>query len=109
MPQRQPAWLAELSEEDLQFVRRFIVSSGSLKDLAVAYSVSYPTVRARLDRLIAKVTAAEASKTLDPFDRKIQLLVADGKLPVDLAKSLLAAHASSLRHRRSRPKQGAKS
>jgi hypothetical protein len=105
MPKKLPAWLAELSEEDLQFVKRFMLSSGSLKDMAVAYSVSYPTVRARLDRLIAKMTAADQSKPLDPFDRKIQLLVADGKLPVDLAKSLLAAHKASTGRRRLRPKQ----
>jgi hypothetical protein len=108
MPHRLPTWLAELSEEDLQFVKRFILTSGSLKDMAVSYSVSYPTVRARLDRLIAKVRTADESKPLDPFDRKVQLLVADGKLPVDLAKTLLAAHKASSRRRRARPTQGAK-
>lgn len=43
-------WIDYLSEEDLIFVKRFILSSGSLKDLAQAYSISYPTVRVRLDR-----------------------------------------------------------
>ena len=55
-----PAWLAELTDEDLQFLRRLLLSSGSLKELARIYSVSYPTVRARLDRLIAKVQATGA-------------------------------------------------
>ena len=60
--QQRPAWLAHLAEEDFHFLRRFLLCSGSLKDLAAEYGVSYPTVRARLDRLIAKVRAAEDSQ-----------------------------------------------
>jgi len=33
-------WLDSLEEEDLAFVKRFILCSGSLKDLASAYQVS---------------------------------------------------------------------
>src|SRR5262249_19886348 len=44
-----PDWLAALEEEDWQFLRRFVLASGSLKDLAAEYGVSYPTIRARLD------------------------------------------------------------
>ena len=50
-----PPWMEALVEEDLEFIRNFIVSSGSLKELAEIYGVSYPTVRLRLDRLIQKV------------------------------------------------------
>ena len=52
---------------------------GSLKDLASEYQVSYPTIRGRLDRLIAKVQAAEDPRISDPFVRKLQILVADGR------------------------------
>ena len=38
-------WVDLLEEEDLAFIKRFILSSGSLKDLAAAYSVTYPTLR----------------------------------------------------------------
>lgn len=89
-----PPWLACLSDEDLQFLRRFLESSGSLKDVAAQYSVSYPTVRARLDRLIAKVQAAEDPKVADPFERHLRILVADGTLAAATAKDLLAAHRS---------------
>lgn len=91
-----PAWLGALDEEDLRFVRRFLLSSGSLKALAQEYGVSYPTVRARLDRLIAKVGAAEDPTVRDPFERALRVLVADGKLAPALARELLAAHRSSL-------------
>ena len=52
-------------------------------------SVSYPTVRARLDRLIAKINAAESPASRDAFERKIKILVADGQLSVSLGKELL--------------------
>jgi hypothetical protein len=91
-----PAWLEALGEEDLQFLKRFLVSSGSLKALAQEYGVSYPTVRARLDRLIAKVRAAEEPKAADPFEWKLRVLVADGQIPAALARELLEAHRATV-------------
>lgn len=98
----RPSWLEELNDEDLQFIKRFVFASGSLKELARLYSVSYPTMRARLDRLIAKVKAAEHPEPHDPFERKVRILVADGRLPAELAKELMAAHKTST-HRRHLP------
>jgi len=92
-----PVWLESLDEEDLRFVRRFLLCSGSLKALAQEYGVSYPTVRARLDRLIAKVRAAEDPTIQDPFERTLRIFVADGKLPPALARELLQAHRGSLK------------
>ena len=90
-----PNWLAVLDEEDFTFLRRFLTSSGSLKALALEYGVSYPTVRARLDRLIAKARAAEDPTVSDPFERRLRVLVADGKLSVTLARELLDAHRAA--------------
>src|SRR5262245_20332920 len=95
--ERVPAWIVALDEEDLQFLKRFLLSSGSLKDLAAEYDVSYPTVRSRLDRLIAKARAAEDPKITDPLQRKLRILVADGQIPPALAKELLEAHRESLK------------
>lgn len=92
-----PAWLESLDEEDTQFLRRFLLGSGSLKSLAEEYGVSYPTVRGRLDRLIAKVRAAEDAKVADPFERRLRVLVADAKVPSSLARELLEAHRDSLK------------
>jgi hypothetical protein len=94
-----PAWAGALDDQDWQFLRRFLLSSGSLKALADAYGVSYPTVRGRLDRLITKVRAAEDPKVSDPFERKLRILVADAQVPVAVAKELLAAHRDSLKGR----------
>jgi Protein of unknown function (DUF2089) len=83
-----PAWLTVMSEEDLQFLRRFFLSSGSLKAMAEEYGISYPTVRARLDRLIAKVQAVEDPAIADPFRRKLRLMVVDGKISSEAAREL---------------------
>ncbi len=100
LTQLRPAWLAQLGEEDFHFLRRFLLCSGSLKDLAAEYGVSYPTVRARLDRLIAKVRAAEDQRGADSLEQKLRVLVADGQMPPALAKELLAAHRVSIKERK---------
>lgn len=45
-----PSWMADLEDEDVAFIKKFILASGSLKEVAGLYGVSYPTVRLRLDR-----------------------------------------------------------
>ena len=51
-----PQWMLALEEEDAAFLKNFLMKSGSLKDIAKLYGVSYPTVRLRLDKLIQKVS-----------------------------------------------------
>lgn len=90
-----PDWLSALNEEDYQFLKRFVLASGSLKALAQEYGISYPTIRIRLDRLIAKVQAAEDRNVSDEFHRQIGILVADGAIAPGVAKQLLRAHRQS--------------
>ena len=47
--------LARLSAEDREFVELFVLSAGSLKEVGKILNLSYPTVRARLDRVIASL------------------------------------------------------
>lgn len=54
-----PGWMAQLEEEDVAFIKRFVLASGSLKQIAGEYGVTYPTVRLRLDRLIQKIELGE--------------------------------------------------
>lgn len=51
--------LARLSADDLQFVIDFVKSSGSLKLMAQQLGLSYPTVRNRLDDIIAGIEKIE--------------------------------------------------
>ena len=84
-----PEWAKGLAEEDWQFIKRLILASGSLKDVALQYGISYPTVRIRLNRLIKKVQILDSKKLKTPFHQKIQLLVAEGKLDLAIAKTLI--------------------
>ena len=47
--------LMRLKEDDLRFVSDFFMCSGSLKALAQKMELSYPSVRNRLDDIIAKM------------------------------------------------------
>ena len=83
-----PNWMAELNEEDAAFIRRFVLASGSLKEVAAQYGVTYPTVRLRLDRLIQKIRLSEEENE-DPFISTIKRLALDEKLDFDTAKLLI--------------------
>ena len=45
--------LARLSVEDQVFVAAFLRSHGSIKEMEQVFGVSYPTVKARLNRIAA--------------------------------------------------------
>ena len=53
--------LARLPAEDQEFIVRLLEASGSLKELARMYGISYPTVRNRMDSMIEKVTQMKNS------------------------------------------------
>ena len=86
-----PGWMTGLEEEDVAFIRRFLLSSGSLKEMATQYGVSYPTVRLRLDRLIQKIKLSEAADQ-DPYVALVKRLAMDDKLDFDTAKLLIGAY-----------------
>lgn len=86
-----PAWMAELDEQDMTFIKKFILASGSLKEVAAQYSVSYPTVRLRLDRLIQKIRLSDDVES-DPYVSLVKRLAVDEKLDFDTAKILIEAY-----------------
>ena len=89
MENKFPEWIRGLTEEDWQFIKRLLLASGSLKDVANQYGISYPTVRIKLNRLIEKVQILDSKKPRTKFHQAVQLLVAEGKLDLSVAKSLL--------------------
>ena len=42
-----PEWLASLDEEDVSFIKKFVLASGSLKEVAGIYGVTYRAPAAR--------------------------------------------------------------
>lgn len=83
-----PSWMADLEDEDISFIRNFILASGSLKEMAGQYKVTYPTVRLRLDRLIQSIQMSE-SKDADPYIALVKKLALKDKIDFDTAKILI--------------------
>ena len=86
-----PEWMAGLEEEDVAFFKKFVLASGSLKEVAGQYGVTYPTVRLRLDRLIQKIRLSE-DVAADPYIATIKRLAVNEKLDLDTAKLLIAEY-----------------
>lgn len=82
-----PAWMKNLENEDLNFIKNFILSSGSLKEMAGQYHVSYPTVRNRLDMLIQKIGVDEPDE--DPYVMLIKSMAINEKIDLESAKLLI--------------------
>ena len=57
--------LARLQPEEQQSIVEFVKASGSLKEIARRYGVSYPTVRNRLNDLIARLEEIERTGERD--------------------------------------------
>jgi len=51
--------LAKLSDPDQIFVAHFIRTHGSIKEMEQAFGVSYPTIKARLNRISAQLQFVE--------------------------------------------------
>jgi len=92
-------WTDLLADEDLSFLKRFLLASGSLKELAGVYKITYPTIRLRLDRLIDKVKIIESQQITSPFERLIRSAFADGKIDIATLKSLMASHKEEMESR----------
>jgi len=83
-----PSWVLSLDLEDIEFMRKFIINSGSLKDLAKAYKVSYPTVRIRLDRLIQKIELASDNES-EPLINFIKELAIEDRISLEDAQLII--------------------
>ena len=83
-----PDWVLNLELDDLNFIKKIILCSGSLKELAKVYDISYPTVRARFDKLIEKIKLYDSKKD-DYYIDKIKSLAIDGKIDLETAKILI--------------------
>jgi hypothetical protein len=83
-----PSWVLALDKESLEFIRKFILNSGSLKNMSNLYDVSYPTVRAKLDRLIKKIEVHSQEDDVE-FVNMIKEFVIDEQMSLDVAKVII--------------------
>ncbi|GIO22868.1 DUF2089 family protein [Oceanobacillus sp. J11TS1] len=83
-----PNWILSLDEEDVEFIKKFVMNSGSLKEIAIIYEVSYPTVRIKLDRLIEKIKLNDAADN-EEFIKFIKQLSIDDRINLEEAKLII--------------------
>ncbi|NGY80862.1 DUF2089 domain-containing protein [Bacillus megaterium] len=83
-----PSWILALDKESLEFIRKFILNSGSLKNMSNLYDVSYPTVRAKLDRLIKKIEIHSQEEDVE-FVNMIKGFVIDERISLEVAKIII--------------------
>ena len=83
-----PRWMANLTDEDMSFIKNFVLSSGSLKEMSQMYQVSYPTMRIMLNRLIEKLRISD-NEPEDTFVLLVKSLYIDDKYDVDTARTLI--------------------
>ncbi len=86
-----PEWIGNLDDEDVVFIKRFLLASGSLKEMARQYEVTYPTVRLRLDKLIQKIQVSDSTEN-EPYIALIKRLAINDKLDFDTAKILIGEY-----------------
>ena len=79
--------LAQLAAEDQVFVAAFVRSHGSIKEMEQVFGVSYPTVKARLNRIAASLELVET----DPLPSRGEVLerLKRGEITADEAVAIL--------------------
>jgi len=59
-----PTPLGNLTEEQLSFIRIFVLARGNIKEVEKRLEISYPTVRSKLDEVISALSRnASAGRT----------------------------------------------
>jgi hypothetical protein len=58
----RPCDFCRLSDEQSTFLRLFVTSRGNLSEVEKRLGVSYPTVRAKLDEIIGRLTAGDGAR-----------------------------------------------
>ena len=104
-PQEAGSAFSKLTGEQEAFLRLFVLSRGNLSDVERSLGVSYPTVRGKLDDLIAAFSdiddsaeqeVQEATPRDAPLTRaEILQRVADGRLGTEEGMALLKRLADS--------------
>jgi hypothetical protein len=79
--------LARLSAEDQVFVIAFVRSHGSIKEMERVFGVSYPTIKARLNRIGEQLEFVETN----PAPSRLEILerLRRGEITADVAVRLL--------------------
>ncbi|MGO3017517.1 MAG: DUF2089 domain-containing protein [Anaerococcus sp.] len=75
-----------LDQEDKEFIELFLIKRGSIKEVGEELSISYPTVRNRIDKIVKKL-----GRKIDKKESRIDILnmLDNGDITADQARELL--------------------
>ncbi|MBL8887006.1 MAG: DUF2089 family protein [Phycisphaerales bacterium] len=83
-----PHPLASLPRDDQDLIVQLVLHSGSLKELAAAYDVSYPTIRIRVDRVIERLRVIVAGRKPDGVGELLAEMVGRGEVSSEAARQI---------------------
>ncbi|MBX3379908.1 MAG: DUF2089 family protein [Phycisphaeraceae bacterium] len=83
--------LAALPREDQDLIVQLVLHSGSFKDLAAVYQVSYPTIRIRVDRVIERLRVIVAGRKPDEIGELLAHMVERGEISAAAAETVFKA------------------
>jgi hypothetical protein len=86
-----PPQLARLTGDDQVFIAAFLRSHGSIKEMEQMFGVSYPTIKARLNRISASLDFIDESPAPARSERRAEVLdrLASGEITADEAIAAL--------------------
>lgn len=80
-------WADTLTPADQAFVKNFVLASGSLKEMARLYEVSYPTVRSKLNKIIEKIRLENIEGSY--FEKHLRAYAINNDVPADLIDEIV--------------------
>src|SRR5277367_3732441 len=84
-----PPQLARLPADDQVFIAAFVRSHGSIKEMEQVFGVSYPTIKARLNRIAASLEFVDTSPA--PAKGEVLDRLAAGEITAEEAIAALEA------------------
>ncbi|MCH5584076.1 DUF2089 domain-containing protein [Shimazuella sp. AN120528] len=81
--------LATLAKEQLHFIEIFLTCRGNIKEVEKALGISYPTVRGKLDEIIAVLGHSPQKKQDDVNKKEIVSLLEKGDISPEEAVEML--------------------
>ena len=84
-----PPQLARLTSDDQVFIAAFVRSHGSIKEMEQMFGVSYPTIKARLNRIAASLEFIDESPS--PTHDEVLARLERGEITADEAVAALKA------------------
>jgi len=86
--------IARLSADHLKLAEAFLLSAGNLKELAATLDISYPTLRKRIDEMVAALTRLRTED--ETGIKRILMQIEKGEISAELGTRLIKEMSGEL-------------